>query len=177
MDQQEDVISRLQEAVLGETDTIIQLDSAAEFRVAVLEVVRQASHRIQIFSADLEAVCYDHEDFAAALVKVANYHPVSNVQILVRDASVAVKQGHRLASLCQRFSSSIQARRIAEDYRNRRETYLIADNKGVVYRANEDSYKGYANFHAADTASHLAREFTEVWERSGAEIEFRRLLI
>ncbi len=173
----DETLTKISEAVLGETDQVIQLESAAGFRVAACEMVQQARTRVQIFSPDLEAACYDYEDFARALAQVANAHPISVVQILVRDASAAVKRGHRLVSLCQQITTSVKARRIAEDYRNRRECYLIADNQGVIYRADEDSYKGFANFNAIDSANRLARQFSEIWENSLPEVEFRRLMI
>jgi len=168
---------RLEEQILGESNQLFKLSMASEFSEAALLLVQQAKRCIQIFSHDLEGPVYNHEEFIRALTKVAHYHRTSMVQILVRDTSVAVKEGHRLVALCQQFPSNIQVRRIAEDYKNNRETFLIADQVGFLFRNDPDRYLGKVNFNDAREAGKCLRLFDEAWERGGTVSDIRRLFI
>lgn len=163
--------------VLGETDREIKLSSLDEFCDGVLAIADQAKRQVQIFSPDLEAPLYDNEPFVRSLARVANSHRTSLVQILIHDPKPAVKDGHRIVALCQQFSTYVHVRRIAEDYVDNREAFLLADQAGIVHRISSDRYQGTLNFNDVTRVGRMMRFFSEVWERSGPVPEFRRLFI
>ena len=168
---------RLQDQILGESNHLLKLSTALEFSEAALLLAQQAKRSIQIFSHDLEGPVYNHDAFVSALTKVAHYHRISAVQILVRDTSPAVQEGHRLIAMCQQFSSDVQIRRIADDYKNNTEEFLIADQVGFLFRNEHDRYLGKVNFNDAREAGKLLRLFEEAWERGASASEVRRLYI
>ena len=168
---------RLEDQILGESSQLFKLSTALEFSEAALLLAQQAKRSIQIFSNDLEGPVYNHEAFIKALVKVAHYHRRSMVQILVRDTSPAVKEGHRLIAMCQQFSSNVQVRCIAEDFKNNREAFLVADQVGFLFRNEYDRYLGKVNFNDAREAGKLLRLFDEAWERGSSTSGIRRLFI
>lgn len=168
---------RLADQVLGESNHVLQLSTALEFSEAAQLLAEQAKRSIQIFSHDLEALIYNHEPFIKALTQVAHSHRTSIVQLLVRDTSPAVKQGHRLVNLCQQFPSNVQVRRMADDYQNNTEAFLIADRVGLLFRQENDRYQGRVNFNDPREAGKLLKLFDEVWERGSPVSEVRRLLI
>ena len=161
--------------ILGESASIFRLTTHIDFRDAALALAKQATQSIHIFSHDLEAMTYDQAPFLEALTRVAHFHRTTTVQILLRDPSPAVKQGHRLIEVCQRFSSDIKIRCLTEDYENHRETFLIADRTGVLYRDDYDRNLGMVCFKEVHLAEKLLRLFDDAWERSRPASELRRL--
>lgn len=166
-----------QDYVLGESDNEVKLSSVSDFREAALALVLQAKRQVQIYSPDLEASLYDNEPFVRSLARVANSHRTSLVQILIHDPKPAVNEGHRMVELCQQFSSYVHVRRIAEDYANNKEAFLMADQMGFLHRIDSDRYLGTINFNDVNRVGRMVRYFTEVWDRSGPVHEFRRLFI
>lgn len=166
-----------QDYILGESDKEVKLSSLSDFREAALAMVLQAKRQVQIYSPDLEASLYDNEPFVRSLARVANSHRTSVVQILIHDPKPAVNEGHRMVELSQQFSTYVHVRRIAEDYANNREAFLLADQMGFLHRVESDRFQGAINFNDVNRVGRMERFFTEVWDRSGPVHEFRRLFI
>jgi len=97
--------------------------------------------------------------------------------VLVQDPVSAIKRNNRFIELARKFSSSIEIRQPNEDYHNYNEAFLLADNCGIIHRTLADRNEGTANFHDPVKADRLLRFFTEVWDRSEAHPELRRLYI
>jgi len=161
--------------LLGCSDAVIRLTTHLELRTAALMLARQARQSLYLFSHDLEALIYNQMSFIEALIRVAHQHRTSSVKILVRDPSAAVKAGHRLIEVSQRFSSDITIRCLSEDYADHRETFLVADRIGVVYRDDYGRNQGMVCFSEARLAEKLCRLFNGAWERSRSASAFRRL--
>ena len=93
----------------------------------------------------------------------------------MQDPLTAVRRSQRLVNLSRKLSSSIEIRQPHPDYRHFNEAFLVADECGLIHRGFADRYEGMANFYAPIEARRKLAFFTEVWERSEVNPEFRRL--
>jgi len=162
---------------LGISDIDIELLTRSETRHATELMLRQCLSTLEVFSRDLDPLLYDHQPFLDALGALCLGNRKARVRFLVQDPMPAVKRGHRLIELSRRLSSSIELRQPHPDYRQHNEAFMIADSCGLVYRSLADRYEGTANFYDPVNAQRKLDFFTEVWERSEAHPEFRRLHI
>jgi len=162
---------------LGISDMEIDLLTRAETRHATELMTSQCLSSLEIFTRDLDPPLYDQEPFLDALSKLCLTNRKARVRFLVQDPNPAVKRGHRLIELARRLSSSIELRQPHPDYRHHNEAFLIADDCGLIHRSLSDRYEGTANFYDPVRAQRRLNFFTEVWERSEAHPEFRRLHI
>jgi hypothetical protein len=162
---------------LGETDTLIELHTAAENHQLALELVSQAEKEVLIATYDLDAPVFSHEDFTEALSKLVRRHRNAEAKILLQRPNKVLKQGHRLIPLAQRLSSSIHIHRPAPEHSDYLETFMVVDGIGYFKRQQSDRYEGMAAFKAPISARDLRDLFCTMWERSAAEPQLRRLQI
>ena len=164
------------EMILGQFQEPINLaDSEAQRRAAVA-LALQARRTVDIFTRDLDKKIYDHKDFLDGLQNLAVNHR-GLIRILVKDSSKAVKYGHRLIPLSQRLSSFIEVRKVADDYKEYNEAFLIADEIGFAHRKHADRFEGVARFNAAKEATSLLIFFNEVWRNSAPDPDLRRIYL
>jgi hypothetical protein len=160
---------------LGISGIDIELLTRAETRHATELMVQQCVSTLEIFTRDLDPPLYDQEPFLQALGALCLGNRKARVRILVQDPTPAVKRGHRLIELSRRLSSSIELRQPHPDYSHHNEAFLIADTCGLIQRSLADRYEGTANFNDPVAAQRKLNFFTEVWERSEAHPDLRRL--
>ena len=164
------------EMVLGQLHESIDLaDSAAQHRAAVA-LASQARRCVDIFTRDLDKKIYDHKDFLDGLQNLAVNHR-GLIRILVKDSSNAVKYGHRIIPLSQRLTSFIEVRKVADDYKEYNEAFLIADEIGYAHRKHADRFEGVARFNAAKETNNLLIFFNEVWRNSAPDPDLRRIYL
>lgn len=170
-----DMAKKLDNLLLGESEKRLMVRTAAEIRSATIAMARQSKQVVRILSHSLERKIYDDALLADALARLAVRHRQSRVLILLRDPSPAVTQGHRLVQLSQRLSSYIEVRRVSADYREQTEEFMIADDRGVIYRSFAERFEGTVNFDDRERMPELLGLFKEAWETASPETEFRRL--
>lgn len=151
------------------------LSRAEDSREAAIELAHKASRYLAIFTPDLEPIIYDRPGFVDAVKELALRSRFSRIRILVKDSNRAVKEGHRLANLAQRLSSYIEVRRLAGDYGAMTEAFLIADERGLLYRPLASRFEGIIDTDDRFQAREKLRLFDEMWERSTPDPELRRL--
>ena len=162
---------------LGISNMDIELQARDDTRYASDLMVQQCQESVDIFSRELDPELYDREPFLQAISHLCVTNRTARIRILVQEPAPAVKCGHRLIELSRRISSSIEIRQPHPDYRHHNEAFLIADRCGLVARALSDRYEGTANFYALIQSQRKLDFFTEIWDRSEAHPEFRRLNI
>ena len=162
--------------LLGEHREPIELDDSEGQRGVAISLTRQAMRSVDIFSRDLDKKIYDNRDFLDAIQNLAvNHHGV--IRILVKNSSHAVKYGHRLIPLSQRLTSFIEIRKVADDFKEYNEAFLIVDETGYVHRKQADRFEGFARFSAAKEAANLLVFFNEVWRNSTPDSDLRRIYL
>ena len=165
--------------ILGETNVDIKLQTAEENKDLVLSLARQAHHKINIFSQQLDAPLYDNDEFEKYIFNLANSHRSAEVRILLQNSSHAMQHSHRLVRLAQKLTSSILIRKPAEKYKDLGQAYITIDGVGMLYRAQGDvkSYNATANFMSPQNTSELDASFNEIWDHSDPDPQLRRLSI
>ncbi len=176
MDSQEN-FRQFTELLLGISAMDIDLHTREETRHATQLMTHQCGHTVEIFSRDLDAPLYDQKGFLQALGALCLRNRKARIRILVQEPKAAIQGAHRLIELARRLSSSIELRQPHSDYRAHNEAFLIADHCGLIQRPLADRYAGSANFYHPIDAGRKLEFFTEVWERSEAHPEFRRLYL
>lgn len=162
---------------LGETAGEHRIDTIAEARDAALALARQARLTLRIFSRDLDAGLYSSAEFRDAVSELARRGRQTEVRILVKDPTAAIRRHHELLGLIQHLSSHIGARRIGDDWQDEISAFLLADEHGLLWRPYGDRFDGSVDFAAGPRARELRKWFDTVWEASEPEPEFRRLRI
>ncbi len=156
-------------------DTRQQLTSLADNCRASVTVASLARRELVLFSSDLEPLLYDRQDFMAVVQALATRSRMSRIRAVSIDPGSAVRAGHRLISLAQRFSSYIEVRRASRDHANLTHTFLVADDVALLYRPLSSRYEGYADLHAPMEARQKLKAFDDIWEQAEPDPEFRRL--
>jgi len=171
------MIDNLNDYRLGESGAEITVATSEECRELALALARQARRSLHIIGQALDPALYDSTEFSQAVRDVVIAHPNNAVKVLVHDADTLVKHGHRLIELSRRLTSQFEIRKLTEDYGDFNEAYLIADQRGVLYRKQARRYDGIASFNDPTRARELLRFFNEAWQRSQQFREFRRLQV
>lgn len=153
------------------------VSTATENRDAALEIARLARRQLSILTRDLEPQVYDDTDVLDAIKNLAISGRQSKVRILLIDATRAIKDGNRLIELSRRVSSYIEIRKPHRDYRDIAESFLIADEKGLLYRKLSTRWEGIVDPSDPMQARDRLKLFNEIWQRSHGDPETRQLRI
>ncbi|MCO6413611.1 MAG: hypothetical protein J5I92_12810 [Thiogranum sp.] len=162
---------------LGVSDIEIDLATRAETQHATDLMAGQAQFSLDIFSRDLDGLLYERQAFLDALTALCRRNRKSRIRFLVQDPVSAVRRSLRLLELSRKLSSSVEIREPHQDYQHFNEAFMIVDECGLIHRGLADRYEGTANFYAPVEARRKLAFFTEVWERSEVNPEFRRLYL
>ena len=162
--------------ILGQSLEPIELSDSDAQRSAAVALVLQARRRVDIFTRDLDKKIYDNRDFLDGLQNVA-VNQRGLIRILVKDSDKAVKYGHRLIALSQRLTSFIEIRKVADDFKEYNEAFLVADEIGYAHRKHADRFEGIACFNGAKEAVNLLIFFNEVWRHSAPDPNLRRIYL
>jgi len=168
---------RIDNLRLGETSLEFEVERLTEARAVAHALAAQAQRTLLLHTEDLEPAIYDDSAFLEAVSRLARALGPSRIWILIHDARKVVQHGHRLIEIARRLSSTIQLRRPAPQYRNYHESFLLVDGCGYLHRRIAARYEGTANFHDPGKVADLEKYFMEVWERSEADEEIKRLYI
>lgn len=159
----------------GEND--ISLASRDEVKIINIALTQQTSRYIDIISKYLDPGIFDTPDFIEAIKQLSISSKFTKIRILIKDSEPMTKNGHRIIDLIQQLTSSIEVRKISEEYKSYNEAFVLFDGKGVIYLAHADRYEGFANFNRPRLATELSNFFNEVWEHSEPDVNLRRLYI
>jgi hypothetical protein len=144
-------------------------------RKAVIDVAKEASRRVSIFTHDLEPGIYDDPDFLEVIKKLVLRQAYSRIRVLIADPSRAIKNGNNFVHLGRRLNTYIEFRHVREDLRTHNETFCIADEAALVYRLQHEKWEGIADTYEPSVAKLYGQMFDEIWQASEVEIEFRQL--
>jgi hypothetical protein len=153
------------------------LGSPAELNEAVDAVLGEARKTVRILAPELDTPLLNRQPPLEALGRLARDR-YTTVRVLLENSGPAVRAGHGLIRLAQRFPSTIEMRLLADEDRGRRDAWLVVDETGLVYRPDfERLADAHAHFHDVRLAPKLARDFDEWWERGEPDPNLRRLYI
>jgi len=165
----------LDDYILGESDESIRLDSSQDCSEAVLALVRQANRSLTIFSHKLDRRIYNSQSLYSAALKLASLSRHSQIRIIVKDSTDAVKRGSRLVELSHRLSSRVHFRTPPTEYRDFSEEFVIVDEIGLLHRRLASRYDTELSFYEPKKSRQLQKFFNECWEKSAQDPNLRQL--
>ncbi len=151
------------------------ISTKEEMRLAVIDVISEASRRISIFTHDLDPGIYDDPDFLEIVKHLVLSQRYSRIRVLIADPSRAIKNGNNFVHLGRRLNTYIEFRQVREDLRTHRESFFIADETALIYRLQHEKWDGIADTYEPSVAKQYGEMFDEIWQASEVEIEFRQL--
>lgn len=154
---------------------ILAIETRHETINASLELTKQSTHKLTIFSKDLEPCVYSQPDFLEALKNLALIGRHVQIRILVSNIESIISAGHGLLNLASRLPSYIELRKISPEYKNFNKAILIADEIGYLYRENADRYEGNINFNSRRECKNLLDAFQEMWETALPDKNLREI--
>lgn len=161
--------------ILGETAGDYALAGRDDSRQAAAVLAGQARRQVDLFTPDLEPALYDQSPFLDALTQLCLGSPRARVRVLARDFERTVKDGHRLVELARRLSSYVELRKVHPDYQENNESFLLVDDYGLLHRQHAARFEGRFSCKAPLEVRRLRAFFDEVWDRSEAQADLRRL--
>lgn len=154
----------------------LQLNGINEIKYTIADIAQTALHSMLIYTPDLEAKLYDNERFKEAITRLVLEHSSTYIHILVSNTARAAKRGHRLIELYRRFPSSVKIRKLKPEFKpNQREAFIIIDRARIVYRPIFRESMGLVRFSASSLCRSKESLFDDLWVRSPAASEVRRV--
>lgn len=153
----------------------ISLSSRDEVKIINIALTQQTVRSIDIISERLDPGVFDSPDFIESVKQLSISNKSSKVRILIKNSEFMTSNGHRMIEIIQLLTSTIEVRKISDDYKSYGEAFTVFDRKGVIYLRHADRYEGIANFNRPRMATELSNFFNEVWEHSVPDANLRRL--
>jgi hypothetical protein len=150
-------------------ETLTVLTSLNEVRGSVTEVAATAQRLISIYTPDLEPDLYDQTPFLEVIKHFVLTRSFAKVRVLLGEPTRVLRDSNRFVAMGRRLSSCIDIRYVAEKSPQRASTYLIADDRAIVYRMRADTWDGVADINNPVAARLYLQEFDQVWNASAAE--------
>ena len=158
-------------------DNDISLSSRDAVKTINIALTQQTSRSIDIISKHLDPGVFDNLDFIDAIKKLSISSKFTKIRILINNSEPMIQNAHRVTELIQLLTSSIEVRKISEEYKSHNNAFSLFDGKGLIYLPHADRYEGFANFDRPRLATELVNTFNEIWERSVPAENLRRLYI
>lgn len=151
------------------------LSSLEDVRAASLQVASAATRLLAMYTQDLEPLVYDQPQFIDAVKKLVLARGYAKVRVLLADPAKAVYESSRFIGLARRITSYIEIRHAHPDFRGDRASYLVADDRAIVYRADAGRWDGILELNDPAVARLYLDAFDEAWTGSTPHAETRQL--
>ncbi len=159
---------------LGETNELIDIDTAEHHRLVALQMARQGRSTIHIISRKLDPGIYDTTDFIDAIRAFALQNRRARVRIMVYTPREIVRRGHRLIDVATRLSSFFQIRTPGREFKHFNESLFIADKTAYIHRPFSERYEASVNFNDKRTCKYLLVQFEDMWEKATPDLNLNR---
>ena len=163
--------------VIGQKYPTLKADTSTTNASAALSLISQARHTIDIFSHNLDPRVLNSTEISDAVKQFIKISSKSKIRILITDPDQPLKQGHCLIELSRKYSSFISIKTTNVDYQSTAYSFLMVDNKALLYRPNANEYIALVNFSAQSECRQYKEFFNTVWDNSEPASEIRQLFI
>lgn len=154
---------------------LVRLEHLHDFRNFSLQLVNNTQRSLAIYSEDLEAWLYDHEDFVDAVMNLAQRSRYSEIRIIVRDTRALLEKGHRLLRASHRASEKIHIRKLSVS--GKQASYLLADDGGMLFRPDPDIVLGIGYTDYRSRVKPLREQFDLMWNSAYEDADLRRMTV
>jgi len=159
------------------TGTRSILSNLEEYRAAVAEIATRARRTLSIYTPDLEPQIYDHDSFLEPVKRLVLARSHARLRVLISDPGRAVREGNRFMMMARRLTSYIDLRNVASEYRSNPCSFIIADDKAIVFRQQCSRWEGMVDFDDIAIVKRYLAFFDEVWAGSLIQPEMRATAI
>ena len=160
------------------TSELLRAEGLAAAQGCIDRIVRDARHRLWIYTRDLDRALLDREAFLDEIKRIGLSGRGAMIRILLHDPTTAVRDGHRVLHFAQRLSSYVQMRTpVAEQDRHDPSAFVLNDVGGYFHRTLASRFDGEGNTHGPGRHRQLLEYFGQVWERSEEDPELRRMTL
>ncbi|SEJ28729.1 hypothetical protein SAMN05216201_106229 [Pseudomonas linyingensis] len=163
--------------ILGQHEPMEAASSPELLRSHALALLNQAGRSLCLYTPDLEPWLYDHRAIGDACSRFLRAHPRNHLRILLRDSSLAVRNGHRLLRLARQLPSNCQIRKLHPDYPADDLAYLLADDCGLLLRAAPQLPAAQVHYQARARVRQLQHQFDQAWNTSLSDPDLRSFLL
>jgi hypothetical protein len=167
----------LDDCVLGEPSPLYSVSQLSENLAAVERLLEQSRNSIDIYTHMLDHRVFDQSAVLEAIRRMVVENPRASVRILVREPHLMIAQGHRILELMRRLTSYIDIRKAHQHYAQIQRSFVIADQRGYLYKETDERYEGIVSFNDPAQSREWLNFFNEAWDHSQAITDFRRLHI
>lgn len=158
--------------IQGNIENDEALESVEDSAKKVISLANSALRSIKIFTAELQPSLYNRETIKKCFLNFLRGNRHAQIQILISDSTLALQCGHHLIHLAQELPSKVEIRITPEDYRNTGMSFLLLDNRGFIYQADQAIYST-----CKYRANKLLDFFTPAWEQAEQDPQTRRVRI
>lgn len=163
--------------ILGKDSRQHSLNELAHFQQTLDQMLPQARRTARLFVPELDIDLLSRKPVVSALSGMVRISRFTRIQILFADSDPAVRAGHRLISLGQRFPSYIALRKLNNADKNS-PAWMVLDETAILWRSNFRRYTdGYACCNHRSRAAVLCKDFDTLWEGSRPDPALRQLHI
>ncbi|MCV6638993.1 hypothetical protein [Candidatus Albibeggiatoa sp. nov. NOAA] len=156
----------MDELILGETEHTLTETDVEQIQQLTTTIVCQADRKIDILTRDFDPLTYDNDEMFEAFESFVLQNHRCHVRVILHDPQLAASRGHCLIDLGKKLSSFFSFRCLPERFKSYADTFLIADNIGVIHKPYPDSLKTNFHFSDAQLAKSLGNTFTQMWEEA-----------
>ena len=148
------------------TGTRSLLANLDEYRVAVAEIATRARRTLSIYTTDLEPQIYDTDLFLEPVKRLVLARSHARLRVLISNPGRVSRDGNRFMMMARRLTSYIDLRNVAPEYRSNPCSFIVADDKAIVYRQQATKWEGIVEFDDASVVKRYLAYFDEVWAGS-----------
>ncbi len=154
---------------------VVPFADAAGYRHELLRLIGACENRLALYTRDLEPRITNDGDTLEAFSALVTGAARPEVRVLVQDARVAARSGHRLIDLAQRLPSVIAFRKPHADDLDYPSVFAIADRAHVLFRPLARRFEGELRIGHRRDVKQLLEYFDRVWEEARIDPNLRRL--
>ncbi len=114
-------------------------------------------------------------DFADAVKKMLLANRRSRLRLIVFEPRLIASRGHILLDMAATLPSYIEFRKPGKEYVHFNESLLVGDRTGYIYRNSSERFDGNLNFNDKRKSKALMDVFEEMWNKSTADPNLRRM--
>jgi hypothetical protein len=159
--------------LLPPSPTLQIISSLEEMRAVVNQAAAGAHRLMSIYSPDLEPELYDQTPFLDIIKRFVLGRNFAKVRILLTDRTRMIRDGNRLVAMSRRLTSYIEMRLAPRAEALRAHSYMIVDDKAVIFRLQADRYAGVADLANPAAARLQLDDFDAIWQANVPDYGFR----
>jgi hypothetical protein len=159
--------------LLPPSPTLQVFNSLEEMRAVVNQAAAGAHRLMSIYSPDLEPELYDQTPFLDIIKRFVLGRNFAKVRILLTDRTRMIRDGNRLVAMSRRLTSYIEMRLAPRSETLRAHSYMIVDDKAVIFRLQGDRYAGVADLANPAAARLQLDDFDAIWQANVPDYGFR----